>query len=192
MLFAVPAEAVKRPAICLSLTLAFARGAPHLHSCPTTGLWPSYLESSKAVRLLSPLSELQVQVIHRDVKPENVLLSKDGLMKLCDFGFAREMHLPVAAGGPPGDCTPPPGAMSEYVATRWYRAPELLVGEKHYGPAVDVWALGAPCLVVWCLRSCMTVSILSYWQPCKVSRLCSRHTPVARLCLRTKAANPPQ
>lgn len=48
---------------------------------------------------------------------------------MCDFGFARLVSL----NGEP--CT-------EYVATRWYRAPELLVGEPNYGPAVDVWAIG--------------------------------------------------
>lgn len=69
------------------------------------------------------------QIIHRDVKPENVLVSSLGVVKLCDFGFARIIGL----NGEP--CT-------EYVATRWYRAPELLVGELNYGPAVDVWAIG--------------------------------------------------
>lgn len=68
-------------------------------------------------------------IIHRDVKPENILVSKDGIIKLCDFGFARSL-----AG---------PGAMyTDYVATRWYRAPELLVGDTQYGPPVDVWAMG--------------------------------------------------
>ena len=70
-----------------------------------------------------------LQVMHRDLKPENMLLSENGVLKLCDFGFAR--HL----GGP--------GAKySEYVATRWYRAPELLLGAAHYGLAVDIWAVG--------------------------------------------------
>ncbi|KRT83023.1 protein kinase, partial [Oryctes borbonicus] len=68
-------------------------------------------------------------IIHRDVKPENVLVSSLGVVKLCDFGFARLVSL----NGEP--CT-------EYVATRWYRAPELLVGEQQYGPPVDVWAIG--------------------------------------------------
>eukprot|EP01147_Barroeca_monosierra_P009263 gene9263-10372_t len=68
-------------------------------------------------------------IVHRDVKPENILISKEGIVKLCDFGFARTL------GGP--------GAIyTEYVATRWYRAPELLVGDTQYGSKVDVWALG--------------------------------------------------
>ena len=69
------------------------------------------------------------RILHRDIKPENLLISKDGVLKLCDFGFARPQ------GGP--------GAKySEYVATRWYRAPELLVGDQKYGRGVDVWAIG--------------------------------------------------
>ncbi|KAA0194261.1 Cyclin-dependent kinase 1 [Fasciolopsis buskii] len=67
--------------------------------------------------------------IHRDVKPENILIAKTGQLKLCDFGFAR-----LLTG--PGD------EYTDYVATRWYRAPELLVGDTQYGPPVDVWAIG--------------------------------------------------
>eukprot|EP00118_Oscarella_pearsei_P015841 m.146006 g.146006 ORF g.146006 m.146006 type:complete len:309 (+) comp38442_c0_seq16:132-1058(+) len=67
--------------------------------------------------------------IHRDVKPENILVTRLGIVKLCDFGFARIM---TGAGG----------EYTDYVATRWYRAPELLVGDTQYGPAVDVWAVG--------------------------------------------------
>eukprot|EP00730_Choanoeca_flexa_P006727 TRINITY_DN12211_c0_g6_i6.p1 TRINITY_DN12211_c0_g6~~TRINITY_DN12211_c0_g6_i6.p1 ORF type:complete len:433 (+),score=61.66 TRINITY_DN12211_c0_g6_i6:150-1448(+) len=68
-------------------------------------------------------------VIHRDVKPENVLISRENIVKLCDFGFART----VSGQG---------AAYTEYVATRWYRAPELLVGDTQYGSAVDVFATG--------------------------------------------------
>ncbi|XP_071542457.1 uncharacterized protein [Panulirus ornatus] len=71
----------------------------------------------------------QNQIIHRDIKPENVLVSRLGVVKLCDFGFARLL------AGPGESCT-------DYVATRWYRAPELLVGDTRYGREVDVWASG--------------------------------------------------
>lgn len=69
-------------------------------------------------------------IIHRDVKPENILISKSGIVKLCDFGFARTL------------ATGPGEVFTDYVATRWYRAPELLVGDLNYGKAVDVWAVG--------------------------------------------------
>ncbi|ORY39762.1 Pkinase-domain-containing protein [Neocallimastix californiae] len=68
-------------------------------------------------------------IIHRDIKPENILVTNSGIIKLCDFGFARTL-----AG---------PGAKyTEYVATRWYRSPELLVGDTEYGKPVDIWAIG--------------------------------------------------
>jgi len=71
----------------------------------------------------------QNNIIHRDIKPENILVSKMGVIKLCDFGFARLM----AAQGE---------IYTDYVATRWYRAPELLVGDPAYGKEVDIWAIG--------------------------------------------------
>ncbi|KAM4690985.1 cyclin-dependent kinase-like 1 [Rhinophrynus dorsalis] len=67
--------------------------------------------------------------IHRDVKPENILITRHLVIKLCDFGFARIL-------------TGPCDYYTDYVATRWYRAPELLVGDTQYGPPVDVWAIG--------------------------------------------------
>ncbi|XP_042169990.1 cyclin-dependent kinase-like 2 [Oncorhynchus tshawytscha] len=75
----------------------------------------------------------QHNIIHRDIKPENILVSQGGVVKLCDFGFARTMAAPGEN-------------YTDYVATRWYRAPELLVGDTKYGKAVDVWAAG--CLFV--------------------------------------------
>ncbi|XP_070276148.1 cyclin-dependent kinase-like 1 isoform X2 [Myotis yumanensis] len=67
--------------------------------------------------------------IHRDVKPENILITRHSVIKLCDFGFARLL-------------TGPSDYYTDYVATRWYRSPELLVGDMQYGPPVDVWAIG--------------------------------------------------
>ncbi|XP_069320854.1 cyclin-dependent kinase-like 1 isoform X3 [Eulemur rufifrons] len=67
--------------------------------------------------------------IHRDVKPENILITKHSVIKLCDFGFARLL-------------TGPSDYYTDYVATRWYRSPELLVGDTQYSAPVDVWAIG--------------------------------------------------
>lgn len=68
-------------------------------------------------------------VIHRDIKPENLLINpNDYALRLCDFGFARTM----ASDSP----------LTDYVATRWYRAPELLLGSTAYGKDIDIWAVG--------------------------------------------------
>ncbi|KAH0920069.1 hypothetical protein HID58_027729 [Brassica napus] len=68
-------------------------------------------------------------VLHRDMKPNNLLIGPNGQLKLADFGLARIF-------GSPGR------KFTHQVFTRWYRAPELLFGSKHYGSAVDVWAVG--------------------------------------------------
>jgi cyclin-dependent kinase-like len=69
-------------------------------------------------------------VIHRDIKPENLLINvRSRLLKLCDFGFARVV-------------TQSTQELTDYVATRWYRAPELLLGSTNYGFGVDMWAIG--------------------------------------------------
>ncbi|XP_054573812.1 cyclin-dependent kinase-like 3 isoform X2 [Eptesicus fuscus] len=72
-------------------------------------------------------------IIHRDIKPENILVSQTGIIKLCDFGFARMLAAP-------GDI------YTDYVATRWYRAPELVLKDTSYGKPVDIWALG--CMII--------------------------------------------
>ncbi len=70
-------------------------------------------------------------VIHRDIKPENLLINpKKRELKICDFGFARVLNQKAGAGG-----------LTDYVATRWYRAPELLLS-NNYGKEVDIWAAG--------------------------------------------------
>ncbi|KAL5702869.1 cyclin-dependent kinase [Ranunculus cassubicifolius] len=65
---------------------------------------------------------------HRDLKPENLLVTNDTI-KIADFGLARE-----TSSKPP---------YTDYVSTRWYRAPEVLLQSSSYTPAIDMWAIGA-------------------------------------------------
>ncbi|XP_026698473.1 mitogen-activated protein kinase 15 [Athene cunicularia] len=73
-------------------------------------------------------------VIHRDQKPSNILLDADCFVKLCDFGLARSLCQVNEDQGNP--------ALTEYVATRWYRAPEILLSSQSYTKGVDMWSIG--------------------------------------------------
>ncbi|KAF8844044.1 CMGC MAPK protein kinase [Paxillus ammoniavirescens] len=74
-------------------------------------------------------------IVHRDLKPANLLLNANCDLKVCDFGLARSINS-TAPGGKEM------GLMTEYVATRWYRAPEIMLSFKMYTKAVDIWAVG--------------------------------------------------
>ena len=82
-----------------------------------------------------------VDVVHRDIKPSNILVNKDCDLRIADFGLARgalsSPASPVDPASPPMLCR----QLTEYVVTRWYRAPEVLV-ENAYGPPIDLWAAG--------------------------------------------------
>lgn len=71
-------------------------------------------------------------VIHRDLKPSNLLLNANCDLKVCDFGLARSVRTAEQETG----------FMTEYVATRWYRAPEIMLTFKQYTKAIDVWSVG--------------------------------------------------
>lgn len=72
-------------------------------------------------------------ILHRDLKPNNLLIGRDGQLKLADFGLAREFGDYVELSRRP---------MTSQVVTIWYRAPELLFGAKQYGYGIDIWAIG--------------------------------------------------
>lgn len=73
-------------------------------------------------------------VIHRDLKPGNILCTMQGILKICDFGLAR--------GISPAYMKKKTSIITNYVATRWYRAPELILSRKKYSKPVDLWAIG--------------------------------------------------
>ena len=84
---------------------------------------------SYSLQLLRGLAFIHSQnIIHRDLKPSNLLISPTRRLKIADFGLARLQD----------DVRP----MSHQVATRWYRAPELLYGARRYNYAVDMWSAG--------------------------------------------------
>ncbi|GMH51433.1 hypothetical protein TL16_g10393 [Triparma laevis f. inornata] len=72
------------------------------------------------------------ELLHRDIKPSNLLMNSECHVKLCDFGLMRSVA--ESAGPSP--------VLTDYVATRWYRAPEILLGSTRYSKGVDIWSLG--------------------------------------------------
>lgn len=69
------------------------------------------------------------RIMHRDLKPQNLLVDKKGNIKLADFGLARAFGLPIKT-------------LTHEVVTLWYRAPEILLCQKSYAPNVDSWSIG--------------------------------------------------
>ncbi|BGP70475.1 Cyclin-dependent kinase catalytic subunit [Rhodotorula toruloides] len=88
------------------------------------------------------------RVLHRDLKPQNLLINKEGNLKLADFGLARAFGIPlrtytheVRARFPPLKIVGADG-MGGQIVTLWYRAPEVLLGSRHYSTGVDMWSVG--------------------------------------------------
>jgi mitogen-activated protein kinase 15 len=73
-------------------------------------------------------------VIHRDLKPSNILIDKEATIKIADFGLIRKIK--GAYSNREMD------QMTNYVASRWYRAPEILLGSSDYDEKADMWSIG--------------------------------------------------
>lgn len=69
------------------------------------------------------------RVLHRDLKPQNLLINNKGVLKLADFGLARAFGIPV-------------NTFSNEVVTLWYRAPDVLLGSRTYNTSIDIWSAG--------------------------------------------------
>ncbi|KAM3162859.1 Protein kinase domain-containing protein [Lachancea thermotolerans] len=105
----------------------------HFHSHPEKRLIPPRMLKSIVWQILDGVSYLhQNWILHRDLKPANIMVTVDGCVKIGDLGLARKFHNMVQTLYT-GD---------KVVVTIWYRAPELLLGARHYTPAIDLWAVG--------------------------------------------------
>ena len=69
------------------------------------------------------------RVLHRDLKPQNLLINREGSLKLADFGLARAFGIPVRS-------------YTHEVVTLWYRPPDVLMGSRNYNTSVDIWSVG--------------------------------------------------
>ncbi|KZV88247.1 kinase-like protein [Exidia glandulosa HHB12029] len=105
----------------------------HHHSHTLRSGIPTAVLKSLTYQLLNGLLYLHnAHILHRDLKPANILITAQGVVKIGDLGLARLAHQPLQ----------PLVQGDKIVVTIWYRAPELLLGAKHYNKAIDNWAVG--------------------------------------------------
>lgn len=107
------------------------------------------------------------KILHRDMKAANILITKAGVLKLADFGLARAFSLSK---------TGQPNRYTNRVVTLWYRPPELLLGERNYGPPVDMWGAGCIMAEMW-TRSPIMQGNTEQHQISLISQLCGSLTP---------------
>ena len=80
-------------------------------------------------------------IIHRDLKPENMVINSNGTMKITDFGMARGIKHDKKEENEPVEEEEEEVLLSEYVTTRWYRAPEIMLCSRQYKYSIDVWSI---------------------------------------------------
>lgn len=101
----------------------------HMDSFGKDGLSDSLVQSYMHQMLLGLEFCHSRSCIHRDLKPQNLLVDKNGVLKLADFGLARAFSLPFRT-------------YTHEVVTLWYRAPEVLLGQRRYALPIDIWSVG--------------------------------------------------
>jgi len=116
--------------------LVFEYMETDLHAVIRAGILQEIHKIYVVYQLLKALKYMHsANVLHRDIKPSNLLLNSECLVKVADFGLARSVaHLESE--------TPANPVLTDYVATRWYRAPEILLGSTKYTKGVDMWSVG--------------------------------------------------
>ena len=130
--FWVTTNFVHRPFIIYRLLLRIATETD-LHAVIRANILEEIHKKYIIYQLVKALKFMHsADLLHRDIKPSNLLLNSDCHVKLCDFGLCR--NIAETAGPQPH--------LTDYVATRWYRAPEILLGSPRYTKGVDMWAVG--------------------------------------------------
>eukprot|EP01103_Thecamoeba_quadrilineata_P018958 TRINITY_DN7497_c0_g1_i1.p1 TRINITY_DN7497_c0_g1~~TRINITY_DN7497_c0_g1_i1.p1 ORF type:complete len:424 (+),score=97.47 TRINITY_DN7497_c0_g1_i1:56-1327(+) len=116
--------------------LVFEYMETDLHAVIRAGILEDIHKQYIMYQLLKAIKYMHsANVLHRDLKPSNLLLNSDCFLKIADFGLARS----IASLINETDANP---ILTDYVATRWYRAPEILLGSTKYTKGVDVWSIG--------------------------------------------------